>query len=179
MNTPRDCANRDPIIQHYIVAIKHIGALLLFVLTTLTHSSHALAGKDSIYRWVDENGVTHYGEKPPEKREVQVDKLKTRKDFSSDAKAAQNALEDKRAAKKESEDKTSNPTETAEKLIAERKKKIEEDCKTAKGNLDILTSHGRVKEATEDGSQRFLSEEEHVKRIKKMTTYINDNCSSQ
>lgn len=150
--------------------------LLALVLTSAMPTHHAFA-KDRIYRWVDENGVTHYGEKPPEK-EIKVEEMKTRKDYSSDAKAARDALQQKRQARENAAGEPSTPSnETAEQMIAERKKKIEEGCKTAKKNLEVLSTHGRVKETAEDGTPRYLSEDEHADRIRKTTQYLNDNCA--
>jgi hypothetical protein len=153
-------------------------AALLFVFSSLA-SHQAVAGKERIYRWVDENGITHYGEAPP-KKEVQVEKIKTRKDYSSDAKAARKALVEKRNAKGKPEDdaKASSENEAAEKLIEARKKKIDEGCKTAKNNLQILTTHGRVRETGSDGEQRFLSEEDHNNRIREASDYIKNHCGS-
>lgn len=165
--------------QQHQHSLSLAGLALALTLVAVFYSQHANAGKDRIYRWVDENGITHYGEQPPKKDKIQVDEMKTRKDYSSDAQAAREALKEKREAREEAATKTALPTqEDAERMIAERKKKLEEGCKTAKSNLEVLATHGRVKETGEDGNQRYLSEEEHEERIRKTTQYLKDNCGS-
>ncbi len=152
-------------------------SVISIILVCLMLASTTTEAREKIYRWVDENGVTHYGEKPPEK-EVEVDELKTRRDYSSDAKAARQALDEKRKSRDQSDAAaTQTKNEDIERLIEERKKKIEEGCHTAKKNLDVLTTHGRVKETAEDGTPRYLSEEEHTERIRKTSQYLNDNCA--
>lgn len=168
MTTPYRASNKR---------LSFISLVMASMIACLSLTSVNAEAKEKIYRWVDENGVTHYGEKPPEK-EVQVDKIKTRKDYSSDAKAARQALEEKRKARDEaSTAPATTKNEDAERVIAERKKKLEEGCKTAKKNLEVLSTHGRVKETAEDGTPKYLSEEEHADRIRKTTQYLNDNCA--
>lgn len=153
------------------------GLVISILLVCLMLASTTTEAREKIYRWVDENGVTHYGEKPP-KKEVEVDEMKTRRDYSSDAKAARQALDEKRKSRVQSDTAaTKTKNEDIERLIEERKKKIEEGCQTAKKNLNVLSTHGRVKEAAEDGTPRYLSEEEHAERIRKTSQYLNDNCA--
>ncbi|MEJ2668766.1 MAG: DUF4124 domain-containing protein [Gammaproteobacteria bacterium] len=155
-----------------------LAGLTLMLLPCLSSSAD-----NQVYRWVDESGITHYGEAPPKEETTAVELIRTRKDYSSDAASARTAYEKKQKADSETQAKTDDSkhsTADADALIAERNKKIEESCKTAQQNLNVLTSHGRVREKSTNGEeQRYLSEEEHQNRIRETTEYLNENCQNR
>jgi len=146
------------------------------MLTCLIFSSASLAG--SFYKWVDEEGNVNYGERPPEhvsNSDTNVQKIKTdsapsKGEERSDRPSTSNSPRGNTESEVEK-----NLAEANEK-IEERKKEMKKNCATARKNLEVLTSHGRVKETGLDGEQRYLTDEEHKSRVVQSTKFIDENC---
>lgn len=125
------------------------------------------------YKWVDDNGVTHYGESPPDTdTAVQIN---VKSGASSDQQKAIENLEAKRKAAQEQKEKDATADPAAE-IEARNKEIMQRNCETQRQNLGQLRANRRVKETTESGEVRYLSEEEISKRIEQVQAYINENC---
>ena len=142
-----------------------LSALCLALL--LSPASHA--GK--FYKWVDAQGVTHYGENPPDTETAAVVNVKS--GASSDQQQAIEALEEKRKAAESA--RTAPPQESAN-VESENREIMANNCKIQRQNLSQLKSNRRVKETDANGEIRFLEEEEINKRIQEIEKYIADNC---
>lgn len=141
------------------------------------------AQADGIYKWTDENGVTHFGSQPPQKEEVEVVK-KPKSERMKQWQAQQQALKAEKAA----EEPTSEERSTAAAPQAPQEPKQEQAltkaqqavraqrCRMAQGNLQELTTHNRVRELGPDGKMRVLGEEERQQRIRQSRQTIESNC---
>ena len=144
----------------------------LLILSLLLGSGTALAAK--YYKWVDENGVTHYSAQPPAAGKGEV--IKVQSGGSSDNKeAAMKRLEERRD---KLEQKKLSEKEQAAQAEAERlnKEATEKQCEQFRKNLTVMTQNSRVKLLGADGEARMLPEEERQERIKTAKEFIAQNC---
>ncbi|MQX54848.1 DUF4124 domain-containing protein [Alcanivorax sediminis] len=130
---------------------------LLLGITLLAFTSSAIAEK--FYKWVDENGVTHYGAQPPSNQDASV--VNTRANASSSQGDAIEALNERREA-------DAKQKENARKAEAESRKASEnpdaaseERCAGHKKNLEILQNKPIVRrENPETGEMEVLDQEQ-------------------
>ena len=130
----------------------------------------ALPAYAAIYKWVDENGVTHYSQTPPTS-DTQSQKLTVPRGPAPPPPAkSQNAQPEK--PNEGDAQKTEATNDANEKL----KKQREKACETAKNNLQELDNHGRVRETDAEGNTRFLSDDEKMTRRQEMLDLIKKYC---
>lgn len=120
-------------------------ALILFNTTSL-------AG--AYYKWTDENGVTHYTDKPP--KDIKANKIDNTK---VTPKTHQQAAEEKAAAKD-----------------AAALKKIKANCQKAKQRLSTLQSNTTIQTRAADGTLRTLSAEEITEQIRFAKDNVKQVC---
>lgn len=142
-----------------------IGILFgMVALSWVTLSSGA-----GVYRWVDEQGVTHFGEKPPAPGVGEKIKVSAPGPSSTPKTASGSTGKDTAPAT------PSEAEATAAKAQAEVTRK---NCEAYAANLKVLREHGRIREQSTDGQVKMLSEEEKLSRIQQAEKYIAENCQS-
>lgn len=149
---------------------KFSGYCLASVFFLAALSTQAYATK--LYKWVDEKGVTHYGETPPDLDTAT--KLNIKTGASSDQADAMEKLEAERKAR--SEAKAKLPT-TNEEVEAKNREIMKRNCEIQKRNLGQLTANRRIKETDDSGNVRYLTEDDIASRTKEIRTYLQENCS--
>lgn len=132
--------------------------LLGIALTGLMISPLVFA--DKIYSWVDDKGVTHYGENPP--KDTPSRQLNARTGHSDPVEHTTQEEKKEAAANK------ATSTEPSD-----------ERCALARKNLQALTTNPRVKTTDKNGETRFMSQEEMQAQITTMETIIAEECSGQ
>ncbi|WP_165773512.1 DUF4124 domain-containing protein [Zooshikella ganghwensis] len=134
-----------------------------------TQLSHA----DTFYKWVDDQGVTHYGTRPPEGASAESVKTHAQKPANQD-----------QATKELEETKVEQTLETKEKEeearfqkdLAAAKQERKKLCKEARENRLQLNLKSRVKMKMEDGSVKMLSEEERQEQLQRAKEAIDEYC---
>jgi Domain of unknown function (DUF4124) len=132
----------------------------------------SLSTTAEMYKWVDENGNTHYSQSPPN-IDVDVEKIKPPAKIDTESaiksldkqKNAADKLRDDRISAKEEKQKTEEETT--------RKK---EECQQARARLASY-QRPRVNILNEDGSQRTILEEERQAEIRKSQDYVDKACN--
>jgi hypothetical protein len=119
----------------------------------------ALAAK--VYTWVDENGVTHYGEQPPQGATAK--KINARTGHSEPTPTDTPATTDKSAA-------------PASDQAAPQSTKDPERCEIAKKNLETLKSNARIRVPDGNGNTRFLLDEERQSKLDETEKVIDESC---
>ncbi|MDO3384871.1 DUF4124 domain-containing protein [Gilvimarinus sp. SDUM040013] len=130
----------------------------------LVLSAGSVQAADTVYKWVDESGTTHYGTRPPNGVESTAITPKTGHSEPVNYKHTSANADD-----------ASQPQSAGNDGEAESKKDPER-CAAARKNADILSRGGRVRESTDDGSFRFLEEEEKQKRLEAAQKAIAEAC---
>lgn len=144
---------------------------LMAALTVLTCPGAYAA----MYKWVDENGVTHYSQNPPPSGGAQEiapppPPASGAADVQSDLEARIKKLDEERAAREKQAEK--------DRQKAEDDAIRAENCHKAQVALDILLSQPRVLITREDGTQERLTDEERQERIKQRRTQIDEFCTT-
>lgn len=123
----------------------------------------------AIYKWVDENGETHYGSKRPattqsEKLNIRIKQpVLTKKTNDGDKKS-----------KKGSNKNESQATETETPQMSTKEKfRL---CNQAKNDLQRIEARGRIRVRDKDGTARYLTPKERGQRLAASKKDINDFC---
>lgn len=127
---------------------------ILFCLLGVLIANSALATK--IYKWVDEQGISHFSEHPP--KDVKATLVKPKIGHSEPVTY---------------EVPKSPPSEPTQQSSG---KKNPERCEAARSNLQILQNFGRVKVPHPDGSFHYLTEEEQQDKLRATQQIINESC---
>lgn len=152
--------------------------IVLVALLCLTATIPTHAGK--FYKWVDNNGVTHYTAKPPEDRPAETIKLKTPKpsaevkpnSTSADPDAAQATEQDGSAVGQAPEipiGETQTPVNKSREEAA--------NCALARRNLETLRTRTQVRmKDPATGQYRYATGEEQIKAKAEAEAEIKRYC---
>lgn len=120
---------------------------------------------DAIYKWVDDKGVTHYGEKAP--KNVKSSTVKVGDTTSSDADDEIKKLNAKRAASADAEKKAAADAASRKGATAPGDtSKTTAVCDQHRKNLETLKSGMRVRAVGDDGKPHELGQDEINSQIK-------------
>ncbi|MFL9814696.1 DUF4124 domain-containing protein [Stutzerimonas sp. VN223-3] len=136
------------------------GGLLLVAL-----SSGVMASQ--VYKWVDAQGVTHFGAQPPEGQSSEVLNTATPPPKPSAAEPVEPApagVSEQRSINRQ-----------VKKQVAEQEAERQRYCTTLRTNLAQLQNNPRVR-VEEEGEMRRLNEEERQTRIGETKQKIADTC---
>lgn len=134
-------------------------------------STHA-----AVYKWVDENGETHYGSQRPADAQAERMKVKVRspepQDETEDGQEGETG--DKAGVKEGEQDQKQPETAPAAKpeppkLPAKEKRRL---CKDARSRLDVYQTNSRIR----DKNRAYLSEKERQKRMAQIKKDIRKYC---
>ena len=133
-----------------------------------------LSASAEIYKWVDDEGKVHYGEKPP--GTITEDSIKTIKYKDNvDTRSANEALKKKsKSLNKLSKKRKGKREDAAAKKEELAKNKVL--CEQAKKNLANY-QFPKVSIKEDDGSVRALGEEERQLGIKKSEEIVKQGCN--
>jgi hypothetical protein len=135
-----------------------------------------LAAPAEIYKWVDDEGKVHYGEKPPNTTtDKAVETIKIKDDVgTSDNQRARDAY------KKKSESLDENRKKRKKEKLAEKKKadKQAEKKKTCEQVKKLLAGYQMPRVALVDGDEyTWLDEKQKQVKIKEAKTLIKKVCN--
>ncbi len=149
-------------------------AVLSLVVSVMVGASAVQA--DEVYKWVDKNGVVHYGEFPPNNKKSKTIETPSKPEPTADEPATDSETES-------SASKTTAPSEapkanSRDKFLEDRQKQKDEKekaekakkekaraCNEANSNVEMLQSGGKVRIVDENGNAKLLSPEEIEKRL--------------
>ena len=131
-------------------------------------SAHA-----EMYRWVDENGVTHFSQAPPASGDAtRLEKPAADPVGNSDTVQSVNEqwqqLQDRRDERAEQEEQAQEQQD----LQARR----EANCRAARNNLEVLQGPTNRLIKTPGGDYQRLTEEERQERIRKAEEIMERDC---
>jgi len=150
-----------------------LNACLLVTITAIL-ITHPSAINAKVYKWVDDQGVVHYGSEKPEDAEAERVKIKQQPIFGGeDGKP----VKDKDNKDKKEEDK--KPAKVEERLEGDAvisKKEKAKLCKQAKDRLQSIQNSGRLRAYDEKGESRLLSDKERNKRLAEAKDQVKEYC---
>jgi len=146
---------------------KHAFIIATAILTSSMIISPAQAGK--VYKWTDENGTIHYGDKRPDGAQTETLKVESRSSAPRPSVEDQlNSLEDQ------------EKRESLVKQEQEKAKEVEEQnqlrCNQAKNNLQTIENNARIR-IEENGELRYMTPEEIAKKKEDMIKIVEEACN--
>lgn len=144
-------------MRHFITALACSIAL----------ASAPLLADTTIHKWVDANGVTHFGAEPP--KNVKAEEVKPRVYAPSTPAPAPSETQ---ADDKPKDATTDKPKE----MVTISAEQIAAQCKDAQSRLQQLESSPRLMTRTADGQMQRVPEEERQKMIEAERVRVKEYC---
>ncbi|MDA0426550.1 DUF4124 domain-containing protein [Stutzerimonas frequens] len=121
-----------------------------------------------VYKWVDAQGVTHFGAQPPQGQQVETVNTVVAPGKSVTAPAP--------ASQEKSEPDQQSIDRKVKQQVAEQEAERKRYCETMRTNLAQLQNNPRVR-VEENGEARRITEEERQARITETRDKIAENCN--
>lgn len=144
----------------------------------ITLTSVASVSANTIYTWVDDNGVTHYSQQPPSPTDSPTNSAFTNKLYSED-------IEPKRIGtvaplKPITQNKQASELEKkAAAINLADKQQAQQVCENAKHSLNVLTTHTKLnKKNNETGEVVAMTEEQRQASIAEQNERIRLFCNT-
>lgn len=148
--------------------------LLTLAALLMVAGSPAFAA-DTIYKWVDEQGTVHYGERPPEgvdAVEVLVSQVSERDPADNPYASATTADPDQPSVAQQRRE------ERAERIEQQRQEdaRLGAACQAQRARLEQLVPRSKVILQNADGTSRMLDDDERLAMIEEAQTFVDENC---
>ncbi|CAH0257699.1 DUF4124 domain-containing protein [Pseudomonas brassicacearum] len=137
---------------------------MIFLTASLLVGLSPMCMAGQVYKWVDAQGVTHFGAQPPEGTEATTVIKSTPPPAKPAAPPSGGVIGDQKAIDQQ-----------VKKQIAEQEAQLKAFCEQARTNLAQLQNNPRVREDVE-GEMRRLTDEERRQRIDETRKQIEENC---
>jgi hypothetical protein len=146
---------------------------LRLVCLTFMLSLFASAAFAEIYKWVDENGQTHYSQQAP--RDISATVIKTPPPPAIDPNIAQQQV-DELISKQEDEDQLQLEQQNQQKIEAENIANQQKNCKIAQQQLEQYQNNPARRIMDADGNVTRLAEEERQQKILESQENVTKYC---
>lgn len=133
----------------------------------LALSASAMASQ--VYKWVDEQGVTHFGSQPPQGQQATSVNTATAQPKPTTPPPPAPTFDSVADPKQAEYD------EKVKKEVAHTEAELKKFCESIRSNLAQLTNNPRV-EFEVNGEVRRMTEEERQKQISDAKKSISENC---
>jgi len=143
--------------------------LSLAALSSLVFLLAAPVLADNYYKWIDDNGMTHYGEHPPKGANI-IKKGKTQTGHSQATTYTGAATSPTKTVANSDTSKKNSEADTA------ASQKDPERCTSAQSNLEAMRTHSRIKVKDKNGEYRFLTPEEIQDRQGEAQKAADESC---
>lgn len=141
-----------------------LGSLLLALAPTVMAAQ--------IYKWVDAQGVTHFGAQPPEGTNASAVNTST-----APPKSNFPLPPPKPVVPPSADDKQKAVDDKVKQEVAQQDAQRAQNCSQARENLAQLRNNPRVRVKEENGEYRRITEEERQARIGENEKAIQTNCN--
>ncbi len=145
-----------------------------FLLASIVAMAPLTVSAAGVYKWTDQNGVVHFGDRQPVGQKSESIDIHTGTPKAG-AEARKSPIERVKAM---NEQKAHTAEEQKVNAVKEaQQKQREANCKTAKDNLGILATNGRIR-VQENGEWRYLTQEEIDQKRQQFQTIADENCTA-
>ena len=155
--------------QHLLTVVKIIICSLAIMLS--------LSAPAKIYKWVDENGKTHYSDKPFDDKSqlVEMKREPTNAEISK-AKKRANALIQHQNKVLDMAEEDANQKQIADAKKEKDTAELINNCNAAKTEIRMLGRGFRSYTEDKDGKRHYLSDQEKTESITKLQKQVDQNC---
>jgi hypothetical protein len=129
------------------------------------------AAAKTFYKWVDDNGTTHFTAEPPNDRDYDVVSTTGQRLGN---RAFEPANPSSREAPPEPEPGPQLPREAE--LSSDERERLQAQCEQARQNLQVLQTRSRIVVEEDDGTQRVAGEDERQRLIDEAQALIREYC---
>lgn len=140
----------------------------IFLTASLLLALSGAASASSVYKWVDAQGMTHFGAQPPEGQKATEINTAAPEPATPPA-PNESAINKPDPQQREIDDKVKEQ-------VAAQESERAEYCEKTKTNLAQLKNNPRLQVEKEDGKMARLSEKERQQKITDTQKQITDNC---
>jgi hypothetical protein len=157
-----------------MAAMKQYSKGLAVLLITAFMWFPAGIAAEEVYSWVDENGVRHYGDMPPDQEDVEVLQLQeipAMSDTPAGSAPPRKEEGELTAAQQRREDINRQHKESRE-ARAEKQKM----CNMAQSRLAAIEPHRRVYFTNDKGETERMDDEQRVGEVESLHEYLDKNC---
>lgn len=151
-----------------------LSVLILPMLCVLVLSASP-AQAEVIYKWTDEKGTVHYGERPPEGVNAQRVTVSNAPDPDEvdDPYASARAPEGEPSAAQQQREQRAQMAEEQRQEAA----RIAAACEAQKSRLEQLIPRAKVILQNPDGTSRMLDDDERLSMIAESQKFVDENCN--
>jgi len=151
--------------------------LVLIAAFAMTIGGGAMASE--IYKWVDEDGNVHYGDRPATTNgaSAEVVALTYRRTDSASVQERVAAHGEAEAAREEKRSTRADEKKAAEKQAAEAEA-MQKRCDTYRARLETFVQSRRLYREDDKGERVYLDEKETNAARQKVEELIGENCTS-
>lgn len=144
--------------------------LLAALLGGLMAQSDVLAEEQTVYKWVDDEGVAHFTARPPE--DVDYVEVGVETGDAGESEAGQGESQPEQSD--ESEDVT--PEQAQPEAPGPDPEVVAKRCQQARNNIEKLTQQNNLVVSGEDGQQRVLTSEQRQNMLEKTQAFLDEWC---
>lgn len=130
------------------------------------------AATAQVYKWVDENGVTHYGERPPQNRKAQTVETKPMTAPGSSP-ARPPDWQEKNLEFQKRRIERAQQAEREQQEAQEKRKR----CIVARDDLEYMQSARRLYDLNDKGERVYLDDAERSAAIERARRGVEKSCS--
>ncbi len=157
----------------------HISKVFMTVLfATLVLLATGTLANDEVYRWVDENGVVHFGDRPDGQIEAELVDIQVSKGSEPDTSPALDSADPGQPSEPEPSLAQQRRDERAAKRLeaAEQEAGLAQPCETARQRVASLEPSPKVLVQNEDGTVYRLDDEKRLEVLADAKAFIAKNC---
>ena len=151
----------------------HLKTMTLLLAMAMA-TAPAAASATAVFKWIDADGVTHFGDRQP--TGIQAEQISVRSSPSSFVNNNLSARQ--RVNELEQRQQTAREASRAVDAAATRQAQRKTHCDTAQQNLGIISNNARIR-ITEDGEQRFLTPDEVSQQKLTYEDVAEQNCGAE
>lgn len=155
------------------IALAFISLRVTRILITILFLS-PMIGHTEIYRWVDENGMVHFDDRPGSGNKEKIEIKTTDTSSSPDTELQDRVEQEKKLLEIYEEERQEKKLKKAEKQ--EEKKKLKKKCAEAKDYKRTLDESSGLYFLDEKGERVHVSAEEKDAEVRELKKFIKKNC---
>ena len=152
----------------------HLKTMTLLLAMAMA-TAPAAASATAVFKWIDADGVTHFGDRQP--TGIQAEQISVRSSPSSFVNNNLSARQRVNELELEQQQ-TAREASRAVDATATRQAQRKTRCDTVQQNLGIISNNARIR-ITEDGEQRFLTPDEVSQQKQAYEDIAGQNCGAE
>lgn len=136
------------------------------------------AGQNWVYKWVDAQGVTHYGARPPDGASAEQTGVKVRRTDPQAVKSRLESADNMQAAVDTRKQQAADSAAEDQQWQEDAAKQRADNCKTAQDRLKAYNTAQRLYRELEDGERDYLDDDQTDAARADAHNLVNEWCDN-